>query len=125
MYYALITSYPEVVANVRQFNQDLATSKALCSLLSQFRAWYYIPELDALGPSKFIGYKGMNASLYLRGHRACMHGGYAEARLQQFFYLIDKSHHRYAYLENKLNSLTAQYGKIPNKRARLNVPRDF
>ncbi len=55
MDYELIESYREVVENVRQFNEDLVANTDICSQLSQFRAWYYVPELDALGPSKFIG----------------------------------------------------------------------
>ncbi|MCL0066041.1 hypothetical protein M1N79_04105 [Dehalococcoidia bacterium] len=123
MDYELIESRQEVVDNVRQFHQDLATDEDICSQLSQFRAWYYIPELDALGPSKFIGYKGMNASRYQRGDDK--DGRKTEPCLRKFFRPIEKSHHWYAYLENKLIGTTAQYGKKPNKLARLNVPRGF
>ncbi|MBT9143872.1 MAG: hypothetical protein DDT29_02286 [Dehalococcoidia bacterium] len=123
MDYELIESYQEVVENVRQFNQGLATGKDICSQLSQFRAWYYIPELDALGPSKFIGYKGMNTSRYQWGDEK--DGRETERRLQKFFRPIDESHHCYAYLEDKLLIITAQCGKKPNKQARLNVPRGF
>lgn len=34
-----------------------------------FRQWYYIPELNVFGPSKYIGYKNMNTSKYDRGKR--------------------------------------------------------
>ena len=123
MDYELIESYQEVVENVRQFNQDLATGKDICSQLSQFIAWYYIPELDALRSSKFIGYKGRNTSRYQRGDEK--DGRETERRLQKFFRPIDESHHLYAYLENKLLIITAQCGKKPNKQSRLNVPRGF
>jgi hypothetical protein len=32
-----------------------------------FKHWYYIPEIDLFGPSKFIGYENMNTSKYNRG----------------------------------------------------------
>ena len=32
-----------------------------------FRHWYYIPTINAFGPSKYIGYKNMNIEEYDRG----------------------------------------------------------
>jgi hypothetical protein len=123
MNYELIESYQEVVDNVRRFNRDLETGEDIRSQLSQFRAWYYIPELDAFGPSKFIGYKRMNTSQYQRGYEK--DGRETEPRLQKLFERIRRGHPRYAYLDTELHGLLALYGKKPNKRFRINVPRGF
>ena len=126
MDYELIEFYQEVVENVRQFNQDLVENEVIRFQLSQFRAWYYIPELDAIGPSKFIGYKRMNTTRYRWGDGK--DGKETEPRLQRFFRPVREGHPRYMYLENKLCSIVEQYGtkgKRPNKLARLNVPKHY
>ena len=120
MNYELVESYQEVVDNIRQSNQDLARGEDICSQLRQFRAWYYIPKLDAIGPSKFIGYKRMNTSRYQRGYQK--DGRETEPRLQKFFRPIWRGHPKYTHPESKLHDLTDQYGKKPNKVACLNVP---
>ena len=123
MDYELIESYQEVVENVRQFNQDLVANEVICFQLSQFRAWYYAPELDAIGPSKFIGYKRMNTARYRGGDGK--DGKETEPRLQRFFRPIREGHPRYMYLEDKLHTLTARYSKKPNKLAHLNIPKGY
>jgi len=52
-----VENYEDVIEPVRAFNEGLKEGGNLENQLSYFRAWYYIPELDAVGPSKFIGYK--------------------------------------------------------------------
>jgi hypothetical protein len=121
--YELIESYQEVIENVRQFNEDLIAGEDICSQLAMFRAWYYIPEIDALGPSKFIGYKGMDTTRYQRGYRK--DGKETEPRLQKFFKRIPKENTRYVNIINKLHSMITKYNKKPNKVARLNVPLNY
>lgn len=55
----LVESYQEVVQSVKNFH--MANHIAL---LSQFKHWYYIDELEKFAPSKFIGYKEMTDSDY-------------------------------------------------------------
>ncbi|MEC5425869.1 hypothetical protein QGM71_20655 [Virgibacillus sp. C22-A2] len=63
----LVTSLDEVVDNVKQFNQDLQDGLDVITQLSMFKHWYYIPNIDMFGPSKYIGYKNMNTLKYDRG----------------------------------------------------------
>ncbi|MEC1526243.1 hypothetical protein P9D43_30200 [Neobacillus niacini] len=65
----LVTSLKEVVDNITKFNKDLEDNTEIISQLTMFRHWYYIPELNVLGPSKYIGYKNMNTSKYDRVKR--------------------------------------------------------
>jgi hypothetical protein len=51
--------------------------------LTQFKHWYYISDLDAFGPSKYIGYKDMNTSRYARGRHKT--GVDTEKVLRQWF----------------------------------------
>ena len=61
----LVRSCEEVVQSTKSFNRGLNEEPDLYKRLSGFRAWYYIPEIDAVGPSKFIGYREISARFYL------------------------------------------------------------
>lgn len=63
-----VDSYDQVVANVKRFNKAIDAEELLIKRISTFHHWYYIPELDMFGPSKFIGYKDMDARFYITGH---------------------------------------------------------
>ena len=64
----MVKTYDDVVDSVRAFNKALEHSKRLREEIPFFQSWYYLPELDAVGPSKFIRYKDMTAFEYVRGH---------------------------------------------------------
>ncbi|USK48044.1 hypothetical protein LIT38_15840 [Bacillus sp. CMF12] len=57
----------EVVLNINQFNTDLNEELDVISLLSQFKHWYFVPQINLFGSSIYIGYKKMNTSRYNRG----------------------------------------------------------
>ncbi len=63
----LVTDIEQVKQNVKQFNADLRQNTDIISQLSMFRHWYFIDELGMFGPSKFIGYAGINTENYRRG----------------------------------------------------------
>lgn len=79
----LVTSVNEVLENIIQFNKDLKQETDIISQLSQFRHWYYIPQLDLFGPSKYIGYCKMNTEKYNRGSNKT--GVDTEKVLKQWF----------------------------------------
>jgi hypothetical protein len=64
---SLVTTREQVKEGIRRFNEDLgrAGGQELASRLGYNRAWYYDPELDQVGPSKFIGYAAMTAKRYI------------------------------------------------------------
>ena len=64
--YRVVKTYEEVRKSISNFNRDLEGSDVLKSRLSSVRAWYYVPEEDAVGPSKFIGYNGMTEKKYAK-----------------------------------------------------------
>ena len=120
-WYELVDSYWDVVDNVQQFNYDLDFNIDLQSRLNQFRSWYYIPDLDQFGPSKFIGYKEMTAAEY---KRAYTNGEATERVLQRFFRHIQRSNPIRKGLESRLFNLCNRYGKRPNRAYRINIPKD-
>jgi len=63
-----VKTYDDVLDSVRAFNTGLERGKRLRQQIGLFQSWYYVPELDAVGPSKFIRYHGMTAFEYIRGH---------------------------------------------------------
>lgn len=64
--YRVVKTYEEVRKSISNFNRDLEGSDVLKSRLSSVRAWDYVPEEDAVGPSKFIGYNGMTEKKYVK-----------------------------------------------------------
>lgn len=53
----LVDKYDDVVKNAKEFHKSIENDIELNRKLSMFRHWYYIEEIDAFAPSKFIGYK--------------------------------------------------------------------
>lgn len=117
----LVDSFSEVVDNVRQFNHDVSIDATLSSRLNRFRSWYYIPELDLFGPSKFIGYKWMNSPEYRAGY--AVSGEATERALLKFFRPLRPSSPDWQRLESALVAFCAEHGTRPNRSHRINVPR--
>jgi|LSQX01.1.fsa_nt_gb hypothetical protein len=118
-----VNSYDEIIENVRQFNADLSRGEPGITSLSQFRHWYYIPELGTFGPSKFVGYRNMCAKLYNFGHGK--DGRDTEEVLQRWFLKLPSDSWVCKRLMSKLESLLAAHGKSVRKGASVHVPKDY
>ncbi len=121
----LVSGYPEVVQNVKQFHRDLDIGTDIVSQLSQFRHWYYVPgahtdRFQCLGPSKFIGYKKMTTLSYGRGKHK--DGRKTEARLLRWF-KRERDSNRIRELKADVEILLARFGKKINKKAKIHVPK--
>ncbi|MGG1400182.1 hypothetical protein ABE288_20520 [Bacillus salipaludis] len=82
----LVEDLNEVKQNIIQFNNDIKVNQELRKrFFSHFRQWYYIKELDMFAPSKFIGYKNMNAQKYNNKDGTGADGRKTEAVLKQWF----------------------------------------
>jgi hypothetical protein len=117
----LVTEYAEVKQNVRQFNQDLEANAPITEQLSQFIHWYFIPELDQFGPSKFIGYKMMTSDRYNRGSEK--DGRTTERALRKWFEEISEADSRYGDLLNRLENLLEPHGKRLRSDFKIHVPK--
>jgi hypothetical protein len=119
-----VTNYEDVLESVRDFNRDLEQVEQMKDKLRFFRAWYYIPEQDAVGPSKFIGYKGMTAEEYMRSHTE-LDGRVTEPVLSQWFNRLERDTLEADFVRKKVMQLLGRYGKSVNSIARFNVPRGW
>ena len=113
----------EIKESVRAFNQGVSNTPELQSQLSYFRAWYYLPELNMVGPSKFIGYKGMTSDIYMTSNET--DGRDTEPVLSRWFFVASEDSPEYSFVENMVENLLARYGKTLNRKARFNVPKDW
>lgn len=117
---APVTTYNQVNGNVRNFNAGLSEGTDLETLLAYFRAWYFLPEEDAVGPSKFIGYEGMTGAEYMA--RDDLDGKETEPVLQRWFEVLAEGTPEYRYVEQKTWDLAASFGKRVSRAARFSAP---
>jgi len=116
----LSENFEDTVETVRAFNQGLAEDQYLENQLSYFRAWYYIPGLDMVGPSKFIGYKGMTAAEYMTSKE--LDGKMTEPALSRWFDVLQPTTPEASYVENLVQELLARHHKAVNRKARFLAP---
>lgn len=117
-----IHTYSEATKNIQVFNEELSKSKGLQDRLSSHTAWYYSPEYNLFGPSKFIGYKNTTARSYL-SQAAHLNGGDTEWILNRLFNPVSKKEAQYFELKNQLITFLEQYHKSPRSNFRLNFPK--
>jgi len=117
-----IESYEEALKNAIAFNDALASSDVLRSRLSNFRHWYYFDEIDMFAPSKFIGYKDMNARTYEAfsvSNQNKLSGLESEEALRRIF--VEASGSAKDRLIEKLSALLSRYGKSMNAMGAVHV----
>lgn len=115
----LVICADEVFENIIQFNKDLEQKTEIISQLSQFIHWYYVPDLDLFGPSKYIGYSNMNAKIYNRGFNKT--GVDTEKVLKRWFIKLNNSSEKSELLMSKLTYLLELYNKKPRSNAVIHV----
>jgi hypothetical protein len=119
-----IASSPQtVLANIERFGKEVGQSPALQARLAYARAWYADQNSRGewqFGPSKYVGYDGLDAKQYLKSAEE-RDGRRTEAQLQQWFTVVDPSSALYTELCSALFTFLAKYGKTPSTKMRLNV----
>ncbi len=128
----LVESYEQVVESTKAFNSGLEVKPELCGPHRNYPNWYYIPEIDAVGPSKFIGYREMTAEFYLdhsgkRDKMACrtcngLHGGATQSRLKKWFEIAMPGTEEHSMVSEMVKDLLNRLGAKPKKNARYYVP---
>ena len=119
-----VKTYQDVLESVRAFNKGLEPSRRLREQIRFFQSWYYIPELDAVGPSKFIRYKDMTAFEYIRSH-AELDGRVAEPVLSKWFSRLEPNSAEATWVRQRVEALFGRYGKIVNNAAKFSAPRGW
>ena len=108
--------------NAATFNDALSSSDFISSRLNFFRHWYYFDEIDMFAPSKFIGYKNMNAKTYeafIVSDPNNLDGRDTEKVLIKYF--DEASGEEKDKLVEKLSAFLSQYGKSINARGVVHV----
>ncbi|ASM71598.1 MULTISPECIES: hypothetical protein [Roseobacteraceae] len=123
-----MTSYTqtaeELMKAIVTYNEDLGTSKDLINRLSNNVSWYFF-ETDGVyhyGPSKWVGYKDMDAETYIRLTDSRELGGQlTEASLASLRRQVAPNTSEHLAHYDRLTKMLAAYGKVPNKRVRFNA----
>lgn len=120
----MIASTPAIVSDgIRRFQNEVERSPALAGRLGYMRAWYAEPDGKGqwrFGPSKFVGYRGLDAESYLDPSDG-KDGRRTEAQLRGWFTEVDPSSELYGELSSQLAAFLARYDKAPSTKTRINV----
>ena len=124
---AVVTNVEQVSENIARFQEGLLEEglpgdKSLDERLAYFRAWYYDPSLDCVGPSKFIGYKGMDAGDYFF---FALDGKETEPVLARWFHVLEEGTPEYRYVRDKVWEQNASFRKHVSRKARFSAPREW
>lgn len=111
-------TWEDITANVIEFNTNLCKGQSIASQrFAQFSHWYYIPELDMFGPSKFIGYPDTTHENY-DGYGS---GGETQRYLSHHFASIPYTSADYQYYLEKLEAFAQAHRlKISQKTKTCN-----
>lgn len=119
--FPLVRSLEDVRANVQEYQK--AVRHALSAGFTKpnpngVRAWYYFPDSDLIGASRFVGYESMTFDRYQQDHG---NGRETERHLRQngWFRLLTGSDPLYAQARQAIMNL----GGSVRQGARFNVPR--
>ncbi len=120
----LITAEEEAITNIFRFNNALPKKRAL--LLDSIRyaqSWYVIDTDDGymFGPSKYIGYRGMEPHIYAEQHNLSMDGRLTDRQLKRWARPVDVGAIEYEPILGALNAFCQQQGVMLNKRARISM----
>ncbi|MCA1029553.1 hypothetical protein LCL95_00745 [Bacillus timonensis] len=118
----VVTDYEEVLQNMKQFMCDIYGGTEIVEQVTQFKHWYFIPELQAFGPGKYIGYKEMNTEIYDRGAgKSSVETGKV---LKSWFEIVEGGSKADILLREQLTSLLALHGKKLRANAVFHLPKN-
>ncbi len=119
----LVSNANQVRENISVLQQEAITNSALPELFGFVHVWYIDaekPEEPKFGPSKFIGYEGMDAATYLQNYKN-MDGRDTEVILPEYAHELNPDTPTYRAYFSKLCDWLAGFGKTPRKSVRLMV----
>jgi hypothetical protein len=119
-----VKTYDEVLESIGAFNRALERGRRLREQIRSFQTWYYAPELDAVGPGRFIRFKGMTGLEYIREHSE-LSGRAAEPVLNKWFTSLEENSEEAIFVKQKVSRLLGLYGKTANSGSRFYAPRGW
>ena len=121
-------TWEDITANIIEFNANLCKGQSIASQrFAQFSHWYYVPELDMFGPSKFIGYPDTTHENYA-GYGD---GGETQRYLSHHFESIPHPSPDYQYYLEKLEGFAQAHGLKVSKKTKtcndggLYLPKEY
>ena len=117
-----------VTKNILRFADEVRRCPGLADRLASFRAWYAVLDRRGrwhFGPSKYIGYAGLDGTEYLSLTSARkLDGRVTEERLQAFFRTVDEDTTLYEELNAALCEFLGEFDKFPCRSSRINIAND-
>lgn len=120
----VVTSFDELARNIVTYREGVRAEPRLAARIKQHPAWYAVRDGAGgwmFGPSKFIGYAGMDTASYL-GRYDRKDGKETEQVLRQWFTPVDPHTALGRELRLAFEHFAAAFGKVPNARWRVSVP---
>lgn len=121
-----VTQADQVLDNIRRFAEEVERTPELQRRLGQVHAWYVAPADDGswvFAPSKFVGYRSNSSQHYLATYnvRRGANGGETEARLKQWFDVVDPDTRLGRELSAALVEFLARWERKPREGFRINL----
>jgi hypothetical protein len=123
---SLASNRRTVTKNILRFADKVRECPGLADRLAAFRAWYAEKDEHGhwhFGPSKVIGYAGLDGDEYLSNARR-MDGRKTEKHLQAFFRTVEEDTPLHEELDEALWEFLGEFDKFPSKACRINVASD-
>ena len=119
----IVSDESQVIENIVNFNRDIDYPR-IHAMIAYVRHWYAIPLPDkgwVFGPSKFIGYVGMDSKKYAKAFEDLSGGETEKGNLTKWFIELRPTDTLAQVLMQELRRQMAQYGKTVNALARIHV----
>ncbi|MEX0762780.1 MAG: type II toxin-antitoxin system HicB family antitoxin [Dehalococcoidia bacterium] len=118
-----VQTFDDISESTRRWNADLGAHQLLEDRLSTHKHFYYVPGVG-IGPSKFIGYRGMTGEDYVALARAerGLHGGDTERALKRWFVALGIGSPEERFVRRQVERVLRPHGRRINAGARMHAP---
>lgn len=120
----LVSTRDEAIQNIHRFNGALPRRLSLLQNVIRYaQSWYVVEDADGyhFGPSKYIGYKGMEPHIYAKEYDTTMDGRLTDRQLKQWATPVDIGTEDYEAIRRQLADFCQKYGLTLNQRARISM----
>lgn len=112
-----------VVQNIKAYQSALGESEEMQRRAKYHQSWYAVRDDVGnwvFGPSKFVGYAGIDADEYI-ATAVERNGRATEAHLRKWFMVIGEEDSLHSELMESLEAFLGEHGLTPRARTRINI----